>query len=121
MQDQPQPDAVQRGIDFLGEKEHWRRIRVKLEQMDAQAFIELTLALDEQPSVLAAMSGIEIPTTVLVGEHDKPFVKPSREMHQTLPNSNLVVLEGAGHSGQYENAEDWRAAIESHLARVANA
>jgi len=116
MRGQPQSPAIQRGIDYLGEQEHWRRIRVKLEQMDAQAFVELGAALDEQPSVLSSLQNITIPTTVLVGAEDKPFLTPSKEMARTLPNSRLTVIPDAGHSPQYENADAWRAAVEAHLA-----
>ncbi len=115
MRGQPQGAAVQRGIDYLGEQEHWRRIRVKLEQMDAQAFVELGNALGTQPGVLSNLANVTIPTTVLVGAEDKPFLQPSRDMAAVLPNSQLAVIADAGHSPQYENADAWRAAIEAHL------
>jgi pimeloyl-ACP methyl ester carboxylesterase len=116
MQGQPQNEAVQRGINYLGEQEHWRRIRVKLSQMDPAAFTALGKAISDQPSVLGNLSTLATPTTVLVGKHDKPFVKPAKEMASALPNSTLVLLDDAGHSPQYENADAWRAAIETHLA-----
>ncbi len=115
MRGQPQNAAILRGINYLGEQEHWRRIRVKLEQMDTQAFVELGAALGEQPSVLTNLAKVEIPTTVLVGAEDKPFVEPSKQMASTLPNSRLEVIPQAGHSPQYENADAWRAAVETHL------
>ena len=92
MRGQPQGAAVQRGIDYLGEQEHWRRIRVKLEQMDPQAFVELGEALGTQPSLLTNLAKVTAPTTVLVGAEDKPFLKPSREMAAALPNSQLTVI-----------------------------
>ena len=118
MRGQPQSAAVQRGIDYLGEQEHWRRIRVKLEQMDAQAFVELGNALGTQPPVLNNLAKVITPTTVVVGAEDKPFLEPSRAMAAVLPNSQLSVIPDAGHSPQYENANAWRAAIEAHLAWV---
>ena len=116
MQDQPQNAVVQRGMDFLGEREHWRRIRVKLEQMDPQAFVDLGSALSEQASVLARLTSLSMPVTILVGEQDKPFTKAAREMAKAIPNAQLVTIKEAGHSPQYENAEAWQTAIEAHLS-----
>lgn len=116
MQGQPQNNAVQRGIDYLGEAEHWRRIRVKLEQMDPQAFVELSETIDTQPSVLASLANLTIPTTIIVGQHDKPFLKASKKMHKVLPNSELVTIADAGHSPQYENAHAWAGAIAGHFS-----
>ncbi|MDA1074162.1 MAG: alpha/beta hydrolase [Proteobacteria bacterium] len=117
MRSQPASRPAQRGIDFLGEDEHWRRIQVKLTQMDPQAFVDLGRQLAEQVSVADRLSAINCPTTILVGEHDAPFVGPSREMAGAIENANLVVIPKAGHSPQYENPEVWREALRAHLIR----
>jgi 2-succinyl-6-hydroxy-2,4-cyclohexadiene-1-carboxylate synthase len=111
-----QPSAAQqRGIDFLGEEEHWRRIEVKLEQMDPLAFSQLGPLLREQPPLLDRVSGIECPTTVIVGEHDTAFVEPSAVLAQRLPRARLVTIPDAAHCPQYENAEAWQQAVRKHL------
>ena len=117
MQGQPQNEAVQRGINYLGEREHWRRIRVKLEQMDPVAFVQLSEVLNEHPAVLSNLSGVDLPVTVLVGAEDQPFIQPSRDMADTMANATLVTIPNAGHSPQYENHIAWREAIEEHLDR----
>jgi 2-succinyl-6-hydroxy-2,4-cyclohexadiene-1-carboxylate synthase len=116
MLSQPQNSVVQRGIDYLGEAEHWRRIRVKLEQMDAKAFVELADTLANQPSVLNALAGLTLPTTIITGEHDTPFLQASKDMHGKLPNSQLITITDAGHCPQYENAQSWAAAVASHFS-----
>ncbi len=116
MQGQPQSEAIRRGIDYLGEMEHWRRIRVKLEQMDPQAFIDLGAVLADHPSILPSLRQIQVPTTVLVGANDVPFVPPSKEMAAAISNARLAVIGDAGHSPQYENASAWRDVVEAHLA-----
>lgn len=118
MQTQKQSPVIQRGIDFLGEAEHWRRIRVKLEQMDPDAFVELGAELENQDSVLDQLHAISVPTTIIVGAHDTPFVDPSRSMHRTITDSKLVTIPNAGHSPQYENADVWRDAVLRHLAEA---
>lgn len=111
---QPTP-AQQRGIDYLGEEEHWRRIGVKLAQMDPLAFAELGPLLRNQPPLLERVSAIECPATVIVGEHDTAFVEPSAVLAERLPSARLVTIPDAAHSPQYENPDAWRSAVREHL------
>lgn len=118
MKGQPQPPSVQRGIDFLGEMEHWRRIQVKLEQMDPSAFDDLGDELANQIAVTDQLHRISVPTSIIVGEDDKPFIPPSRLMASTIDGGRLDIIDKAAHSPQYENPEAWRAAVDAHLART---
>jgi pimeloyl-ACP methyl ester carboxylesterase len=119
MRDMPMNDAQARGRDFLGETEHWRRIELKLSQMDPEAWVALGNDMSNQKAVLAELSAVSVPTTIIVGEHDVPFVEPSARMAKTIPDAQLVTIPLAAHCPQYENADAWRAAIDSHLARTA--
>ena len=118
MQGQPQPPNVQRGIDFLGEHEHWRRIRVKLEQMDPDAFADLGHELAEQDDLTERLQEISVTTSVIVGEDDAPFMQPSRAMASTIDGARLDIIDKAAHSPQYENPEAWRGAVDAHLLRA---
>lgn len=109
------PPARQRGVDFLGEEEHWRRVEVKLQQMDPLAFTTLGPLLRNQPSIMESLNSISCPTTVIVGEHDTAFVEPSQELAARIPGARLAVVPEADHSPQYENAEPWREAVRGHL------
>jgi len=117
IQSQRQTKAVRRGIDFLGETEHWRRIKVKLEQMDPKAFVDLSYEITDQDSILAQLSTCTLPTSVIVGKDDKPFKKAARDIARTMPNATLVKIRHAAHCPQYENASSWRDAINIHLAQ----
>ena len=118
MRGMPQPPSIKRGIDFLGENEHWRRIQVKLEQMDPEAFADLGDELANQTGVVESLNQISVPTSVIVGEDDKPFIEPSRLMASAIDDARLDVIDKAAHSPQYENPEAWRAAVDAHLARA---
>ncbi|GIU85050.1 MAG: hypothetical protein KatS3mg008_1825 [Acidimicrobiales bacterium] len=72
----------------------------------------------EQPDRLDALSGLDIPTLVLVGEQDRPFLGPSRRMAEAIPGAELVVVEDAGHSPQNENPTAWRSAVMGFLGRL---
>lgn len=118
MRQMPMNDAQARGRDYLGEDEHWRRIELKLSQMDPEAWIALGNDMSNQPALLPELREIEIPTTIIVGEHDAPFVEPSARMAKTIPNAQLVTIPLAAHCPQYENAAAWRTSIEGHLERA---
>jgi pimeloyl-ACP methyl ester carboxylesterase len=71
MREMPVGDAQQRGVDFLGSDEHWRRIELKLSQMDPEAWVALGDDMSKQSSLLPD-SGWES-TTIIVGQHDDPL------------------------------------------------
>lgn len=108
----------QLGIDRLGEAEHWRRIGVKLEQMDPQAFAELSALLVAHASLTERLAQIRVPTTVLVGERDQAFLRPSRLMADRIPDARLVTIPLAEHCPQYENEPAWREAVRAHLSGI---
>ena len=118
MRAMPMGDAAARGRDYLGSDEHWRRIELKLSQMDPEAWVALGDELANQPSVLGELHTIDVPTTILVGEFDVPFVEPSARMAQNIPRARLETIPLAGHCPQYENADVWRRVVDAHLARL---
>ncbi len=73
-------------------------------------------AIRDQDDELEAMAAIGVPTLVLVGEHDTPFLEASRAMAARIPGARLAVIRDAGHSPQFENPEAWRDAVEGFLA-----
>ena len=115
MRQMPMSDAAARGRDYLGADEHWRRIELKLNQMDPEAWVGLGNELANQPSVLDKLNAIKCPTTIIVGEHDTPFVEPSARMAAAIPGARLETIPLAAHCPQYENADAWRLVVETHL------
>jgi pimeloyl-ACP methyl ester carboxylesterase len=113
------PQQIQNGIDRLGEEEHWRRIETKLTQMDPIAFHALGMELSGVTGVTEQLHALELPTTIIVGEADDPFIGPSRSMAEVIRGAVLEIIEDAAHSPQYENRDAWRAAIDRHLHRAA--
>jgi len=118
MREMPVGDAQKRGVDFLGSDEHWRRIELKLSQMDPEAWVALADDMANQKSLVSDLAALKVPTTIIVGEHDVPFVEPSARMAKAIPNARLETIPLAAHSPQYENASVWRRVIENHLERV---
>ena len=67
---------------------------------------------------LAQLATLEVPTLVVVGEQDTPFLGPSQTMADAIPGAELVVLPDAGHSPQFEAPEAWWDAVSGFLERV---
>jgi len=67
---------------------------------------------------LEQLQSLTMPALVLVGEHDRPFLGPSKRMADALPFGELAVIPGAAHSPQFESPEPWWDALRAFLARV---
>ena len=67
---------------------------------------------------LAQLATLDVPTLVVVGEQDTPFLAPSQAMADAIPDAELVVLPDAGHSPQFEAPEAWWDAVSGFLERV---
>jgi 3-oxoadipate enol-lactonase len=78
----------------------------------------LARAMARQSDDNDAMSSVACPVLVIVGEQDKPFVHASHRMIKAMPHAMLVIVPGAGHSPQFENAGAWLAAMLEFLASV---
>ncbi|MFU8815614.1 MAG: alpha/beta fold hydrolase [Pseudomonadales bacterium] len=121
MRSRPAPQQIQNGINQIGEEEYWHRIETKLKQMDPIAFHALGMELSGVDGVSDQLHALALPTTIIVGEADDPFIGPSRLMAEAIKGAVLEIIEDAAHSPQYENRDAWQAAIDRHLGRVFSA
>jgi pimeloyl-ACP methyl ester carboxylesterase len=110
------PAPVARSMERMGDEAYWGRIEAKIHAMDPAAFSELGNVLAEHEDVTGRLGEIGCPTTILVGEEDVPFRKPSDAMEQGIPGARQVVISEAAHSPQLENPAAWLAALTEHLA-----
>ena len=70
-------------------------------------------------SLRAKLPSIACPTTVIVGGHDHPLVDQAFFLAAEVANGRLTVIPGTYHSPQLTHASQWAAAVEAHLAWVA--
>jgi pimeloyl-ACP methyl ester carboxylesterase len=75
---------------------------------------DATSGIDRLPELAA----ITVPTLVIVGDEDTPFLKPSRRMAEAIDGAELAVIPDAGHSPQFENPDAWWQALSTFLARL---
>lgn len=104
-----------------GEERYRERARAKLLALDPEAFASLAPMLSDHAPITARLGEIRCPTTVIVGEHDLPFVPMSEELARGIAGATLVTIPGAGHSPQKSGRAAWVAAVRTHVARVRDA
>ena len=107
------------GTEDAGDRDQVRLVQDLLEETPlpvTSAFYRTLLDHDEHAS-LAAMS--DIPVTLLVGDSDRLTpVSHSRRMAEALPDAELVVVPGAGHSVNITRQQVVDAALLRLLDRV---
>jgi pimeloyl-ACP methyl ester carboxylesterase len=99
----------------------WRSEKEEsLAGMDPYAIkaIGMTLMADGFGSYRERLPHITCPVTVMVGEHDHPLVDQAPNLAAGVAHGHLSVIEGAYHSPQLTHPDQWRAAIEAHLAHA---
>ena len=70
---------------------------------------------DDLDALVAALRG---PLMVLVGEQDTTFVEAAEPILTAFPDAVYALIRDAGHSPQFENPDEWIAAMTTFLASV---
>jgi pimeloyl-ACP methyl ester carboxylesterase len=116
--DETDRPAAERRLEAEWGEAYWERRHRRFTAMDPEAFAELTLELVDQPALTEHLAAIRCPTTVIVGEEDTGFLRPSDELAAAISGARLVRIPDAAHSPQIENPAAWLAAIRAHLEWV---
>ena len=66
--------------------------------------------------VMDSLKTIAVPTLVICGDEDKPYVDGARYMGERIPGATYVPVPGAGHGVNIEKPDVVNAALESFLA-----
>lgn len=101
-------------------REQWNR---RVEETAAASPRGLALAArgimaQRGPDVIDSLPAIRVPTLVLVGADDRPFLAPADYMAARIPGAVKVVLEGAGHVASVDQPEAFDRAVLDFLAGV---
>ena len=65
--------------------------------------------------IINSLPGISVPTLVLVGAEDKPFLVATDYMAERIPDAEKVVLSGAGHVANIDQPEAFNSAVRRFL------
>jgi pimeloyl-ACP methyl ester carboxylesterase len=69
----------------------------------------------EGSSVIDGLAGIKVPTLIIVGDHDQPFIAPCEYMAKKIPGARLEVIAGAGHSSNLDQPEAFNRVLRDFL------
>jgi pimeloyl-ACP methyl ester carboxylesterase len=56
----------------------------------------------ESPAVIDGLATIRVPTLIVVGDQDGPFLAPCEYMAKKIPGARLEVIAGAGHASNLD-------------------
>ena len=118
------------GNDFLVEKpppllsegapqDLWGYVRRLIADQPAQAIAAASLGMAERPDSRPDLPGIDVPTLVITSTGDT-LIPPevSTPMAEAIPGADLLVIQGAGHLSNLEQADTFSGALEEHVERA---
>jgi pimeloyl-ACP methyl ester carboxylesterase len=92
-----------RGLDALGGRS--REVREAVGQhRGAQGLAHAARGMlaQQDSHVIDGLAGIRVPTLVVVGDRDEPFLAPCQYMAKKIPGARLEIIAGAGHSSNLD-------------------
>lgn len=104
-----------RGLDALPDRPEVRLATHSSAQGLARAARWILSQRDSR--VIESLPKISVPTLIVVGELDTPFLAASDYMAQKIPNAVKVVIKGAGHASNIDNPQAFNKEVLEFLAR----
>ena len=105
-----------KGLDALGQSAEVRTSTHRSAAGLARAARGMLTQVDSR--VIESFEGVSVPTLILVGEKDEPFINASQYMAKKVPNSTYVVIPDAGHAANLDQPAAFNAAVEEFLAKL---
>jgi 3-oxoadipate enol-lactonase len=80
-------------------------------------YAAMTALFLDSPDRLDGLAALpaSLPTLVIVGDQDRPFIGPSERMTAAIPGAVLAVIPEGGHSPQFESPDAWWSALTGFL------
>lgn len=107
----------ERGLDALSGRSAELRIAV---HRSAQGLVNAAKGLLAQHDarVMEVLPQVDVPTLVIVGSEDQPFIGASEYMAKKIPGARLEVIEGAGHAANLDRPQAFNAALTEFLGAL---
>jgi pimeloyl-ACP methyl ester carboxylesterase len=107
----------ERGLDALGGGDEVRRDLHRSADGLAKSARGMLAQFDDR--VISSLDQIRVPTLVLVGSKDEPFLAGTDYMANKIPGAQKVVIEDAGHASNIHQPAAFNAAVRAFLAGLA--
>jgi 3-oxoadipate enol-lactonase len=93
-------------------------MREKTRTTSREGYVYVRDAINAWGGVTEKLGAIAVPTLVVCGEDDAPFIEDAKELHRRIRGSDLVWITHAGHGSMYERPEDFNDAVSKFLAKI---
>lgn len=103
-----------KGLDALGSSAEVRIAQHRSAQGLAHAARGMLAQFDSR--IIESLPEIKVPTLVLVGDNDTPFLGGTDYMANKIPDATKVVIENAGHASNIDQPEAFNAEVRKFLA-----
>ena len=74
-----------------------------------------------EPDLTPRLSAVRVPTLILAGELDPPYLAHAERLISGIPDAERIVIDGAGHNIHLERPEPFERALVARLARLESA
>ena len=83
-----------------------------------EGYVYCAQAMHDRRPLLDELYRIQVPTLIVCGALDEPFLEPSCQMHERIAGSELAIIPGSGHVPTIERPQEFNHIVASFLARV---
>jgi pimeloyl-ACP methyl ester carboxylesterase len=94
-----------RGLEALGNSREVRESLGLHRSAQGLAHAARGMLAQEGSRVIDGLSRIAVPTLIIVGDQDQPFLAPCEYMAKKITGARLEVIRGAGHSSNLDQPE----------------
>lgn len=99
----------------------WKQAQNMVDVTSGYRWYGINQPIDIDPPAVGRLSGIKVPTLVMVGEYDiDDFQRKSRLLHEKISGSQFIIIPSAGHLSNMDNPEAFNSAVDSFLTPLYN-
>ena len=99
-------DLEARGLDALtASSREMREAMGRHRSAQGLAHAARGMLAQEGSAIIDSLPDIRVPTLIVVGDRDTPFIVPSEYMAKKIPGARLEVIRDAGHSSNLDQPE----------------
>jgi pimeloyl-ACP methyl ester carboxylesterase len=109
-------DLEARGLEVLhGGSRDMREAMGRHRSAQGLAHAARGMLAQRDASIIDSLPDITVPTLVIVGDQDGPFIAPCEYMAKKIPGARLEVIAGAGHSSNLDQPEAFNRVLRGFL------
>lgn len=109
-------DLEARGLEVLaGRSREMQEAMGEHRSAKGLALAARGMLAQDDARVIDGLPAIRVPTLVIVGDRDEPFLAPSRYMASKIPGARLEVVKDAGHASNLDQPETFTRVLRDFL------